>query len=114
MQDEPVKSFDEMFEARMTRALERVPEMAIPEDFAARVAGRLPKRRAVSSWPALRATRFGQGAGVVCLLALLAAMLLLALRANLHSVFWTGLEWTLCAQFVVLAMWLGVWRRQVE
>ncbi len=77
MQGEPVKSAGEELELRMTRALERVPEMAIPEDFAARVAGRLPKRRAISSssWPALRTTRFGQIAGMLCLLALLAAML---------------------------------------
>jgi hypothetical protein len=41
-------------------------------------------------------------------------MLLLAPRTTLHSTFWTALEWTLCAQFVVLAMWLGVWRRQSD
>lgn len=112
MQDGPVKSVDEMFEARMTQALERVPEITIPADFAARVTAQLPKRRAMTM-PSLRTQRAGQSIAVACLVALVAAMLMLAPRATLHSTFWTALEWTLCAQFVVLAMWLGVWQRRV-
>jgi hypothetical protein len=113
MQGELRNQHADELELQITQALERLPEMAIPADFAARVAAQLPKRRAVMM-PCLQTRRTGQSIAAACLVALLGAMLLLAPRATLHSTFWTAMEWTLCAQFVVLAMWLGVWRRQVE
>ncbi len=110
MQDELKSYAGDELELWVTQALERMPEMTIPADFAARVAGRLPKRRA-RTMPALRTTRFGQIAAAMCLMVLLAAILVLAPRATLHEPLWVVLEWTLCGQFVLLAMWLGVWRR---
>jgi hypothetical protein len=101
----------EALELRVIRALERQPEVAIPADFAARVAGSAGVRRATSLRGAsLRRTHYGFGMGLIGMAALLVAMLAFASRAGAGSVTWVGLEWVLCAQFVGLAMWFGLRR----
>ena len=56
---------DEALELRVTQALERVPEVRISEDFAARVVARLPERQvapleSLGSLARLRQTRLRQ------------------------------------------------------
>ena len=101
----------EAFERRVVRALERQPEVAIPADFAARVAGSAGVRRAASvRRPRLRRTHYGYSMGLIGMAMLLLAMLAFASRAVAGSVTWVGLEWVLCGQFVALAMWFGLRR----
>ena len=108
-------SSDEMraLDGRITAALERAPHPSIPADFAARVAARLPVvgARATTYLPS---SRVGIAASIAGLLLLLAGMLLLAPRTTGHDVYWMGLEWTLAAQFCVLAVWLTLCHREVE
>src|ERR1700687_1562672 len=110
---------DEALELRVTQALERMPEVRISEDFAARVVARLPARRGAPleslsrlretrlKQPGLRQTRYGYGAIVASLVVLLVALAAVAPRTAGHGVFWVVMECVLCGQFVALAAWLG-------
>jgi hypothetical protein len=88
---------------RVVRALERVPEVTIPEDFAARVAGQVPERRAF----AVRPARYGLMAMRTGIAVLLIALVVVAMRTGGRSVFGIALEWVLCAELVALAVWMS-------
>jgi len=62
---------DRKFDAMLTAALERRPEIAVPEGFAARVAAGLPARAAAR--PA-RETHYGRAAMYGCMLLLTVVM----------------------------------------
>jgi predicted lysophospholipase L1 biosynthesis ABC-type transport system permease subunit len=128
MQDNGLKTApemqpDEALELRVTQALERMPEVRISEDFAARVVARLPARRVAPleslsrlretrlKQTGLRQTRYGYGAIVASLVVLLVALAAVAPRTAGHGVFWVVMECVLCGQFVALAAWLGAGRR---
>ena len=110
---------DAALELRVTRALERVPEMNITDDFAARVVARLPERQVAPleslarlrqtslRQTGLKQTGYGYGAIVASLVVLLVALAALAPRTAGHGVFWVVMECVLCGQFVALAAWLG-------
>ena len=51
MHEQRMRDGVDALDERMVRALERVPEVRIPADFAARVAARLPERRAFAVRP---------------------------------------------------------------
>jgi hypothetical protein len=87
---------------RIALALEASPRFEISAGFAAKVAQQLPPRPAAVLTP----THYGYWAAVGCVLALLALMLVFAHRATGTSVLWISIEWTLCVQFVLLAIWL--------
>lgn len=91
-------------EQRIVRALETVPAPQIPADFAARIAGQLPRRRPVS----LTATHYGQSAMLLGIVATLAALLVLTLHSPGHASFL--LESFLLAEFIALTVWFSVWR----
>lgn len=101
------EAFQKKLDARLVQVLETRPETVIPADFAARVASQMPTRRPVL----LRSTHYGQRAMVLCLAVLAVVVLGLALRNIGHTAIGMTVEWLLCAQFVLLAMWLGMWRR---
>jgi hypothetical protein len=88
---------------RVVRALERAPEVSIPAGFAVRVVGQLPARSAVAVMPA----RYGPVAMRISMAVLVVALVVLGMRSADHSVFGIALEWILCGQLVVVAMWLG-------
>jgi hypothetical protein len=90
-------------EERVTRALERAPEVTIPAGFAARVADRLPERRAF----AVTHARYGLMAIRISMAVLVISLVAVAMLAGERSVFGIALEWVLCAELVALAMWLG-------
>jgi hypothetical protein len=90
---------------RIVRALETVPDLHIPADFATRVASHLPASRPVSLTP----THYGQNAMLIGMVATLAVLLILAVHATGHATLGL-LESLLFAEFVVLAVWLSVWR----
>jgi hypothetical protein len=120
MHDEPVnpenlspaaieQSAVEQLDQRLIRALETVPEPHIPADFAARVASQLPVRRPVSLTP----TRYGYTAMLIGLVATFVALLAFALHTTGRAAF--GLpESFLLTQFIVLAVWLSVWRHSLR
>ncbi len=109
--DQQALSPDEMehLEQRLTRALETVPDPHIPVDFAARVASRLPARRPVSLTP----THYGQSAMWIGVILTLASLLALALRASAQPYFGLA-ESFLLTLFVVLVVWLSVWRHSLR
>jgi hypothetical protein len=109
--EEEMQRVDAELDARVVRALERVPEVTIPADFAARVGGMVPARRVA---PTVQSTRIGYKAMAGSMVALLVAMVLLAPRSMGHGATWVVLEWTLCGQFVLLALWWSVWERRVR
>jgi hypothetical protein len=98
------------FDQRLTRALEMVPEPAVPADFSARLASRLPEKPPIpaSLLPA-QTTHYGQSAIWISMVVLLAVLLASAHTVS-HSTFALTLQWTLCAQFVLLAVWLSTRR----
>jgi hypothetical protein len=99
---------------RLIRALETTPELRIPADFASRIMNQLPERPPAT----VTRTYFGYGAMMISVVALLVALLVLAghaaANASGHSVVSLLLQWTLCAQFIALAVWLGVRHRNVS
>jgi hypothetical protein len=96
------------FDQRLTRALEMVPEPAVPADFSARLASRLPAKSPIPGRPA-QTTHYGQSAIWISMVVLLAVLLASAHTVS-HSTFALTLQWTLCAQFVLLAVWLSTRR----
>jgi hypothetical protein len=111
MHDEPLDQNDlspaamEHLDQRILRALEAVPEIHIPADFASRVAGQLPARLPVSITP----THYGYTAMLIGLLVTLGALVAVALHTTGQATF--GLtESLLFAQFIALAVWFSVWR----
>lgn len=107
MNEEPMEI--RALDARIVRALEKSPDAAalIPENFAARVAGRVRVRRAI----ALKPTHYGRNAMVLSVAILLMVLLMLALGGSDRSMLGVVVDWCLCAQLIALAMWLSVKRR---
>ena len=101
MHEQRMKDAKDALEERMVRALERVPEVTIPAEFAARVAGRLPVRRAFAARPARYGLMTMRISVVVLVLALAAAAMHSGGRSGIV------LEWVLCAELVALAMWMS-------
>jgi hypothetical protein len=62
---------EDQFDALLTAALEHQPEIAVPADFAARIAASLPAQRTV------RVTHYGRAAAWLCMLLLIAGVALL-------------------------------------
>jgi hypothetical protein len=97
-------------DTRIVQALENLPEVHIPADFAARVASQVPARPAIS----LRATHYGKTAMLLSIAVLLLTLLALARYTHITSAFGLTLQWTLCAQFIGLVVWLSMRRYSVD
>jgi hypothetical protein len=100
---------DDQMDQRLTRALETLPKVSIPADFAAGVASQLPAERPVSLTP----THYGQTAMLIGIFITLAALLVLARHTTGHVSF-DLLESLLLAQFVALAVWFSIWRHSLR
>jgi hypothetical protein len=94
------------FDARIALELERAPDLSrsIPSDFAARVAGKVPQRKAVAL---PRSTHYGRTLMAASLVVLLIALVVLAMRGFADSAIGLGVEWCLCVQFLAIAVWMG-------
>ena len=88
------------------RALERAPQVHIPADFAAKVAARIPAQSVRLRTARIPARSIGFGVAAACLILLAVAMLALAPHTT-HSTFYIALEWTLAAQFCLIAAWIA-------
>jgi hypothetical protein len=95
-------------DARIVRELERVPalSLSIPADFAARVAAKVPERKA----EVVPVTHYGRTLIGVSLVVLLVALVVLAARGFVSSPIGLVVQWSLCTQFLVLAVWMGTQR----
>jgi hypothetical protein len=98
-----------VLEARLIRALETPPQLAIPDGFAVRVAalGRMQTPAFAPAWP----VRFGShrvGSLVMrgALAILILAMLLFAPWAGHRSVVASTLEYAFAFEFVALTVWM--------
>ena len=94
------------FEAAITRALDRKPEVAVPADFAAKVRAALPAQ------PKVRVQRsVGQGVAAVAAVGLVLALCWLAphVRPSFESVAF-DLEMVLVVELMGVAAWLGMRR----
>lgn len=103
---EPRDQASELLEQRIADALERAPAVRVPEDFARRVMAQVPERGA---WRAgVQVPKAGWAAAVVCLVAMLVALVVLAPRASGSGLFPMAMVWVLCVQFCVVAAWVAV------
>ena len=107
MDEQRMNELDGAMEVRLTRALEWKPEVQVPMDFAARVAGQLPMRRPV----AVTRARYGLIAMRIAMGVLVVALVAMSMRPAAHTVFGIAMEWVLCAQLAGLVTWQsGAWR----
>jgi hypothetical protein len=105
LNDTNLSAFDDELEQRLIRALETRPVAAIPADFAARVAGKLPARRPIVLTP----THYGRRAMIVCMVVLGVALLLaFALRGVTVAPMVRVTGWLLYVQFLGLVVWFGM------
>jgi hypothetical protein len=93
----------QLLDARITLALETAPQLEIPPDFATKVAAQVPPLKTMTLTP----RGYGRNAAVICMAVLLALIFVFAHRA-FASPLWTWMEWTFCAQFALVAVWLAV------
>jgi hypothetical protein len=95
-------------ESRLTRALERTPEIAIPGDFALRIAAKMPARRIVDLREvAIPPSNVGFRVAAVTAGLLLVAMFVLA-RVGGESGALGWVEIGLGMEFAGLTAWLGL------
>lgn len=114
--DAEANAFEQRMGKRIEQALERPPHVEISADFAARVASKVPaKRRLLAHEIPLRTTRYGYAMASIAMVVLLAAMVSIAIFTRIAAhpasgpALWSvAVEWTLCVQFVLLVVWLGV------
>ena len=99
----PTDSESQLIETRITLALETPPQLAIPPDFAARVAAQMPPLTPVTLTP----RGYGRKAAILCMWVLLGLIFAFAHRTA-ASPLWTSMEWIFCAQFALVAVWLAV------
>lgn len=88
------------FERRLEDALATPPEVAIPPDFAERLAAMVPTRPVVR----VSGTLYARRSMVLSTLLLLAALLLLAWRPSGGVTLLTMVEWIFCAQLSLVAL----------
>ncbi len=105
----PTDSESQLLDARITLALETPPRLAIPPDFAAKVAAQMPPLSQVSLTP----RGYGRNAAMVCMCVLLALIFVFAHSAG-ASPLWTSMEWIFCAQFALVAVWLAVRKARTD
>ncbi len=102
-------SEDRSFEERLDCALDAAPVMHILADFAARVASAVEGPRPSFAAP----SHYGRWAVLVCGVALVVAMFVLAVRMPQGSRASMAMETLLGAELIVVALGAGSWRRAV-
>ena len=91
-------------EHRITKALERAPDLSIPSDFAKRVAAHIRPRPAA---PALPQRHFTRNTVVAALSILIVAMLIF-LPSVTHLAVAVPVEYSLVAEFVGLIVFISL------
>jgi len=102
------KAADDALDQRVLRALESAPRIDIPDDFAARIARKLPARRPVSLTP----THYGQNAVYLGMVLALVMLIAMTIYNGRHAAFGLA-ESLLLTVFIALTVWLSVRRHSV-
>jgi hypothetical protein len=108
MSDE-MRAAEAALDARLVRVLEDHPEFVIAEDFAARVAARVPQRKVEAirlRRMAITPRHYGRNMIIVCVLALAIAMIGISAAGLYRAPVVEAIDWLLCAQFIALVAWL--------
>ena len=95
---------------RIVQALETAPDVAMPDNFAARVIARVPRqpqRRFVLRQAMQTEARIGRRLALAALVLLVGSMLLLAPHTA-GSEIWLLLQAVLFTQLVALLLWMGI------
>jgi len=93
---------------QLTEALEAVPHIVIPDDFAARVMNRVPAR---TVWTHSLPARVSVGRRVALIAAGVLLIAMLGFAAPTHDanqLTRTAAEWAFAAEFAVLTVWLSL------
>jgi hypothetical protein len=100
---------DAELDLALTRALEARPQLQIADDFALRVARKLPARRPAPRLSLTTVPRTGRRVSFAALGVLFLAMILLAplARGTGHQPF-EILEWILVTEFVLITVWMSL------
>jgi hypothetical protein len=103
---------EQKFDAMLTAALERQPEIAIPANFAARVAASVPAVRPAQR--AVRVTHYGRTIATACTLLLMIALVLIPVlrpqfHVSLHNAAF-ALEMLLAFELAVLFAASEIWQ----
>lgn len=93
-----------MFESRLDQALATTPQPRISPEFAARVAALVPGSRPIPTWK----FAYARNSIILSGVALFVALLLLAPHATPGSTYAIALEWILCAELSVLALYVAL------
>jgi hypothetical protein len=98
---------------RIQQELERLPDLSgvIAADFAARVATKVPAKRVAAR---TAATPYGSRLMWAGLIVLSILLVVLAGHGFVHSTVGIAIEWTLCAQFLAIVIWLGTRRSRIH
>ena len=108
--DDLAREMERALDERIVSSLESSPDLSasIPADFAARVAAKVPARQPVP----VSTTHYGRTVMWCCLAVLFVALVVVAANGSARTAIGTVVEWTLYAQFLAIAVWLGArrWR----
>ena len=98
------------FDQQVTAALEAVPDIVVPDDFAARVMSRVPAQRLWTRSLPARAS-IGRRVAMIAAVVLIVAMIAFAAPAHdTNQLSRTLVLWIFAAEFVALTLWLAVRR----
>jgi len=104
MNEIEINQDDGMLDALIVQALEAQPRPAIPADFAARIASRLPARKQASFRPRYFGLAFSWIGGI----ALILALVFLSPSSTRGSSTGAWIELFVCTQFLCLVVWLAL------
>ncbi|ADV82318.1 hypothetical protein [Terriglobus saanensis] len=104
MSEMEINQDDAMLDALIVQALETQPQPAIPADFAARIASRLPARKQAS----FRPRYFGLAFSWIGAIALIVALFFLAPSPAGVSSAGAWIELFVCTQFLCLVVWMAL------
>ena len=98
----------DQLDRQLTTALEAVPHIAVPDDFAARVMSRVPAPQIAAQSLPSRAS-IGRRVAIVAAMVLVIAMIVFAAPTHgANQLSRTSLLWTVAAEFVALTAWLAM------
>ena len=99
-----VEGCDECMDVWLTLALEAKPEVAVPADFAARVAGAVPAHQ-----PRRQRARAPRHWGLATAMAVVTVLLIVCFTASAPANNWVGLVFlsVVATEIAGLALWLG-------
>ena len=107
MQEESASQAVDPLERRLTEALESIPHVTIPNDFAARVMSQVPARRTVRYLIPARAS-MGRRVAMIAIAILFVALFGFALQTGTTTATRNVAVWAIAAEFIILTVWISL------